>query len=216
MRQHAPTLVRPMSAVEKATERNTGILTMLDLATDIAALKRDVADLRATIARTSEPSFDIAAMLTQIGLSDPLQSIDYITAGPIPGSTVKGSTSPASVTSTTGTTITSFNLGPLIENVPYAVIAVASMAANADPAGFIFSMVRIGASGTSVDGMQTGTASGERTLVAPTGTVVIGAGSTINIAARARLSAAGAGSVNDASVWALAIPLYLFAFRQGV
>ena len=106
---------------------------------------------------------------------------------------------------TTSTTWGSFNLGPLVSGVVYDVEAHASVAANASATGFITSQIRIEAAGTVVDGMDTGTQNGERTLEAHDFKSVTGTGATINIAGRA-VSSSGTGSVNSGTVWAKATP----------
>lgn len=106
---------------------------------------------------------------------------------------------------TSSTTWGNFNLGPLVNGVTYDVEAHSSVAGNASSTGFIKGQIRIEAGGTVVDGMDTGTENGERTLEAHTHKVVVGAGSSINIAGRAQ-STAGTGYVNSGLVWAKATP----------
>lgn len=195
MRRNPPTLVNPADVVQSATDRQLGITAQRTILQRLDALERGMAAL------TGAASNPLARIESTVSL------LEYLIPGLVWGKAVKGTTTPTSVTSSTGTTITNTNIGPLVAGMPYLVLAIAVNASNSDPGGFIFASVRIESTGTSTDGMQTGTAAGERTLVAFDGKTVTGTGATINIAGRARNSAGGlTGSVNDATVLGVAIP----------
>ena len=201
-RQNQPTLLNPLDTVRKQTDQSLGIPSTIDTESRLAALERETVQMKRLIERLLMPS----APLAGADMTDILSVLEFIVPGIVRGKAVKGSVTPTAVTSTTGTTITSFNLGPLMKGVPYVVFGVAKVNANADPTGYIFAMIRIVNSGAGVDGEQTGTAAGERALVSPNGLEVVGDGTSINVAVRARVTT-GSGSVNDASVWAVGIPM---------
>lgn len=123
---------------------------------------------------------------------------------PISGSALAGYSYHA--VGTSSTTVANFNLGPLTSGVTYHIVAKTDMQGNAPSGGYITAQIRIEASGTTVDGMQQGTESGERPISAVAFKTVVGTGSSINIAARAQ-STTGTGSITDALVWAVATPL---------
>lgn len=143
-----------------------------------------------------------SAIQTQFAGKSSTSHTHTVTA-PITGKAVVDHT--AQSIGTTSTTWGNFNLGPLVSGVVYDVEAHASVAANASSTGFITCQVRIEAGGTVVDGMDTGTENGERTLEAHDFKSVTGTGATINIAGRA-VSSSGTGSVNSGVVWAKATP----------
>lgn len=200
-RQNKPTMLNPLDTVRKVTDQSLGIPSTLDTDRRIATLERAVVLLTQRLDSRSAPSPLAGASMTDI-----MSVFEYIIPGVVYGKSVKGSVTPTAITSTTGTTVTSFSLGPLQKGVPYLVFAVGKVNANADPTGFIYAMIRIVNSGAGIDGEQTGTASGERALEAPNGATVVGEGASINVAVRSRVTT-GSGSVNDASVWAVGVPL---------
>lgn len=192
MRQNRPALVDPRNTIQAATDRQLGIGTPVALEDRIAELERQIAAQNQTIAR----------LLRQTIRDEP---IGFVTPQVLTTRGVKGSMTTTNST-TGGATITNSNLGPLLIGVPYLVIAIAGMALNAPSGKTIYACVRIEASGTTVDGTQTTTVGGERWGLAMDMKVVMGAGSSINIASRSRTSS-GTGTVNDAMHAAWAIPL---------
>jgi len=173
--------------------------------TDVTASAAEVNVLDGLTASTAELNFVdgvTSNIQTQLnGKSD--TSHTHTLTAPLTGKVVVDHT--AQSIGTTSTTWGSFNLGPLVSGVVYDVEAHASVAANASATGFITSQIRIEAAGTVVDGMDTGTQNGERTLEAHDFKSVTGTGATINIAGRA-VSSSGTGSVNSGTVWAKATP----------
>lgn len=195
MRRNAPALIDPAKDVQERASAAIGLETVAGLARRIdvlerlvSGLNRQVIDLRDARAVTS--LFDTIAL----GSPDVLTTVN-----------VKGSITATSITSTGGTTITNGNITP-IAGVRYLVIAYAALTLNAPAGQTIWSCTRIGASGSTIDGMQTATPSGERTGVAISVLEVIGDGASLNIAGRARVSG-GTGTVNDAISAGIAIPL---------
>jgi hypothetical protein len=197
-RRNAPRLIDPMNDVLSGTDGRLGIVSTHDLLARIEALERTIARMNDDAQRrlpidlpyervpAPETSFATPLILTTFNL--------------------KGAATGTNVTSTTGTTITNSNIGPLVLGIPYLVIAMAFMAITAPAGQTIYACVRIEAGGTTVDGTQTALSSGERDGVAIDFKTVMGTGSSINIAGRARVTS-GTGVVNDALSIGIAIPL---------
>lgn len=141
--------------------------------------------------------------MEQVNQQEP---ISYGTPRILTTRAVKGAVTPTNVTSTTGATITNSNLGPLLIGVPYLVFAQADMDMNAPAGQSIIAVVRIGASGANVDGTRTATVGGERRGSAWDFQIVLGAGTSVNIAGRARVTG-GTGTINDCISVGWAIPL---------
>jgi hypothetical protein len=214
MRTHKPDLVRPSDTVFNATNKQFGVPTLRDLMREIDQLKRNQAVLQSTLSAITIPSGQ--DLLDELGLqTDPLSNIDFKFAQPVFARALKGSVTATVITSTSGTTVTSANTSDrLIGGVPYLCFGVGKINANADPTGFIISLIRMEATGTSEEGERTGTAAGERGLSAPaTARIIWGNDTTINFAVRAKVDT-GTGSVNDASVWGICLPLNVMAFRE--
>jgi len=199
MRQNKPTLVDPNNTVTRQTDQTLGIPTLHSLDLRLSAVERAMSLLTQRLDAVP-PSQTFTNMEALLGV------LEFIVPGLVWNKGIKGSVTPTSVTGTSAVTIVSASLGPLAKGVQYLVLALAANASNADPAGFIYACSRIEAAGTTDDGMQTGTASGERTLMSFSGKLVVGTGVTITNSSRARLSAAGSGSVNDAAILTLGIP----------
>lgn len=195
-RKHAPRLVQPDQVVSRETGRALGLRSQLQDQREMRRVVRKLATATAPVADETG---------TIIGHVHPLYPI-------IADKAVTDHTA-QSVSSTTGTTIVNFNLGPLVAGVPYLVKMACHIALNAPSSGFIYAVARIEASGTNVDGMDTGTVSGERTMAAFAQKIVIGTGASINIAGRARVTS-GTGSANSGLVWAEAIPLLTMANQE--
>lgn len=104
------------------------------------------------------------------------------------------------------TTIANKNTGTLASGKRYFVYARADGQGNAPATGNIQMYVRIEAGGTNTAGTTTGVASGERPIWAQDAKIVTGTGAAINVAARAGTDT-GTGSITDASVHFLVIPL---------
>jgi hypothetical protein len=196
-RRNPPTLVDPTDVVTRATDRQLGITPSRSIEERLATLER-------LLARQDR---EVARALRQTPAGALLAGLAYATPGLPKVQAAKGSVTADSVTSTTGTTIVNGNTDKaLVAGVPYLVIGVAAMAANAPSGQSIISQVRIEASGSNTEGMRTTTVGGERTLVAVDIKTVVGTGSTINIAGRARVTG-GTGSINDAVVFGVCVPL---------
>jgi hypothetical protein len=197
MRRNPPTLVNPEDVVFAATDRQFGVTPRQTLEERLAAVERLLAQRDGERSHAPRPA-PAGALLAALA---------YATPGLPAVKAAKGSITADSVSSTTGTTIVNGNTSSVLAaGVPYLVIGVAAMAANAPSGQSIISQVRIEASGTNTEGMRTATVSGERTLVAVEIKTVVGTGATINIAGRARVTG-GTGSINDAVVFGLCIPL---------
>lgn len=107
---------------------------------------------------------------------------------------------------TTVVTVASKNTGTLASGKRYFVFARADMQASAPAGGYIDAYVRITAAGSNTIGTRQGTESGERSIWAQDAAIVTGTGASINVAARSASTLSG-GSVSDASVYYLCIPL---------
>lgn len=108
--------------------------------------------------------------------------------------------------STALTTVANKNTAVLTSGKRYFVYARADGQGNAPATGFIQMYVRIEAGGSNTPGTSTGVASGERPIWAQDAKIVVGTGSAINVAARA-VTDTGTGSISDASVHFIIIPL---------
>lgn len=104
------------------------------------------------------------------------------------------------------TTVANQNTGVLASGKRYFVYARADGQGNAPSGGNIQMYVRIEAGGSNTAGTTTGVASGERPINAQDAKIVTGTGATINVAARAGTDT-GTGSITDASVHCIVIPL---------
>jgi hypothetical protein len=192
MRKNPPKLIQPDAVVSRATDRSLGLRSQLQLQRELDQLGRRV-NVPVSAADSADPFAN--------GVPAHLHPFSGILTG-----STKWDHTAQTITSTTGTTVGNFNLGPLLAGVSYQVKMHCEMAANA-PSGFlIYAVARIEASGTNVDGMDTATVGGERTLTAFDAKIVVGTGASINIAARSRVTG-GTGSINSGLAWAEAIPL---------
>lgn len=192
-RRNAPRLIDPREQMMAGTDDRLGIVTPGELLARIEAQDRIIAQMRDDMAR-------------RLPIELPYERISYATPQILTTVNVKGTATTTNVSSTSGTTITNSNLGPLLLGIPYLVIAWAFMGLTAPAAQTIYACVRIEASGTTVDGTQTSLTSGERDGMAIDYKVVMGTGSSINIAGRARVTG-GTGTVNDCISTGIAIPL---------
>lgn len=195
MRRNAPSLVDPKNTVTGRTDRQLGIVAPVSIEERLADLERQMASQNQIITHL----LGMAGQGAQINYASPLVLTTF---------NVKGSVTTTNVTATSpnGDTITNSNLGPLVVGMPYLIVAVSGMALNAPASQSIIACVRIQASGTTTAGTRTTTASGERWGMAVDFKTVVGAGSSINIAGRARVTG-GTGTVNDAFSFGIAIPL---------
>lgn len=192
-RRNAPRLIDPRDQMDAGMRRQLGIIEPADLLARIETLEREFARMRDEAAR-------------RLPIELPYERISYATPEILRTVNVKGAATGTNVTSTSGTTITNSNLGPLLLGIPYLVIAWAHMGITAPAGQTIYACVRIEASGSTVDGTQTTLTSGERDGMAIDYKIVQGTGSSINIAGRARVTG-GTGVVNDAISTGIAIPL---------
>lgn len=195
MRRNPPVLIDPVRDLNQRTDNALGLKT-------IDAIDRRLSALESLVSDIVRQRFDPADPIAIIGAVERLSraSPDVLTT-----INVKGSITATNVTSTSGTTITNGNIAP-IAGLRYLIIGIAALALNAPAGQTIYSCMRIGASGTTVDGMRTATPSGERTCVAIDVQTITGDGSSINVAGRARVSG-GTGTVNDAISIGIGIPL---------
>lgn len=193
MRRNAPNLIDPSRATSAVVDRSLGAPSEADTANRLDQLERRIYELTREVERLRS------------GIVAPAV---FSFASPLALTTtnLKADVSPTNVTSTTGTTITSSNVGPLVAGMPYLVIAFAGMAINAPSGQTIITCVRIEAGGTTNDGTRTTTVGGERWGIAFDAKTVMGTGASINIAGRARVTS-GTGTVNDAISYGIAIPL---------
>lgn len=212
-RIHPPALRIPSDDVRSAIERQLGATKPRDIIDRLAAIERKVqpkADTPPVITGAwtdGSAGSALAEVLESLGL---IRNLSEVLGDPrsigIPMDKAVKSNSATSVTSTTGATIVNFNTEPLQAGVRYRIWGIYVAASNADPAGLIYPCVRLQATGSTVDGFPTGTAGGERTLVAFDSKEIIGTGSTENIAGRSRVSS-GTGSVNGAIVFGGVFPI---------
>lgn len=192
MRQNAPRLIDPKNALQAVKERSFGIPDANDLLARIAGLDRLIGDQNRELQQLRS--------LLSIG-----QALSYASPAVLFTPNVKGSVTPTNVTSTSGTTITNGNITPAI-GVRYLIVAFAGMAINAPAGQSIIVCTRIGASGSTIDGTRTTTVGGERWGISISFLEIIGDGSSVNVAGRARVTG-GTGTVNDAISAGIGIPI---------
>lgn len=195
MRLNSPALVNPMRDVQQRTSNTIGLPTLAQLASRIDAIETLIASMN----KTSINQRSVASVINAVS------ALAYASPDVLTTVNVKGSITATNITSKSGTTITNGNITP-VTGLRYLVIAFAALTLNAPAGQTIWSCTRIGASGSTIDGMQTATPSGERTGIAISVLEVIGNGASLNIAGRARVSG-GTGTVNDAISAGIAIPL---------
>lgn len=191
-RQNPPALIEPVNSVRRMTDKRLGVRSDRDVIDQLDELLRVAGDQNREVAR-------LRSMVSAAGVLS-MASPNIVTTY-----SAKGSITATNVTSTTGTTITNSNM-TLIAGVRYLVIAVAGLTLNAPAGQSIISVVRIEATGANTDGTRTATVSGERWGMAFDAKEVVGSGSSINIAGRARVTS-GTGTVNDAISFGIAFPL---------
>jgi hypothetical protein len=194
MRRNAPHLIDPKRAAIAVIDRSLVGTSDVQLLDRLDQMERRINELTNILSR-------------QLPVTLP-QEFPLSWASPLvlQTSNVKGSVTATNVTSTSGTTITNSNIGPLIAGIPYQVFAFAGMAINAPAGQTIITCARIEATGSTIDGTRTTTTGGERWGIAVDSKVVMGTGASINIAGRARVTG-GTGTVNDAISYGWAIPL---------
>ena len=183
-------------AINSATQLGTGVVTAGKLADGAVDTTGRLANGIVTFGKLAAAAIGNGASQVAVG------NHTHSTPGIVADSDAKGYT-----TTNVGTSLTTINSCSvtLLNAVVYDVFAVAIMQGSAPSGGFIDSYVRIGASGTSVLGMRTGTVSGERPLAAFTSSVVTGTGASVTCSARAQ-STTGTGSIADSLVFAVAVP----------
>lgn len=191
-RRNAPALIDPRNALRSIADKQLGDINPYDLLARIESLEHTISQMSDDDARNLPISFP-----QEIMRASPL----ILTT-----SNVKGSVTPTNITSTSGTTVANSNIGPLLLGIPYVIVAYAEMDMNAPAGQSIIAVSRIGSSGANVDGTRTATVGGERRGSAVSFLVTMGAGSSVNVAARARVTG-GTGTINDAMSWGIAFPL---------
>lgn len=191
MRRNAPALVDPANTVRAATDRNLGIVTPHDVGAALDEMER-------LVGRQNRELNQARAMLAAA------EAIAYASPNVLFTSSLKGTVTPTNVTSTGGVTITNSNI-TTVAGIRYLGICVAAMTLNAPAGQSIYCCARIGATGTTVDGMQTTTVGGERFGIAVAFLEFVGTGGSMNFAGRARVTG-GTGTVNDALSFGIAIP----------
>lgn len=193
MRLNPPRMVNPVESVRRQTGRALGIQDMFELTNRLGQIDETIRRFGRQMASADE----VESALDDVSRIAPL--IQHTVS-------VKGSMTPTAVSSTSGTTIVNSNIGPLIAGVPYLIVAFAGMALNAPAGQSIIACTRIDSSGSTIDGTRTTTVGGERWGMGMSFLTVVGTGSTVNVAGRARVTG-GSGSINDAISAAMAFPL---------
>lgn len=193
MRRNTPALIDPSRATSAVVDRSLGAPSAADTADRLDQLERRIYELTRVVERSqSKPLTSIHSLLS------------FASPGILTTFALKGSVTATNIT--TPTTVTNSNLGPLIAGTRYLVIAIAQMGMNAPAGQTIYAAVRIEASGTTVDGIQTQITAGERDGMAIDFKEITGTGASINIAGRARVTS-GTGTVTDCISVGIAIPL---------
>lgn len=183
-------------AISSDSQLGTGVVTAGKLADGAVDTTGRLANGIVTFGKLAAAAIGNGASQVAIG------NHTHSTPGIVADSDAKGYTS-----TSVGTGLTTINSCSitLLNGVVYDVFAVAIMQGNSSSSGFLDSYVRIGASGTNVLGMRTGTVGGERPLAAFAKSQITGTGASVTVSARAQ-STAGTGSVNDSLVFAVAVP----------